>query len=170
MTKQASRSALFISTAANYIKNVLNFITPAFHVQSQEDMYDTLANEYATVATKSALSALVLGTNFKELDYRFVTNDESEQGLLSLYQYIKNTSATYSWQLIRTIGVESKMVSVANTTLFDALVLDTDYFKGWYAEIIDNDYGQTEVKRYMRNDSDVWAWRTISKYTSVTLG
>jgi len=162
MTKQASRTALFLSTTTNYIKDIVNYITAAFHVQSQEDLYDTLAPEYATVANKATLDALVLGTNFKEQDYRFVTNDEDEDGLLSLYRYTKNTSGAYGWLLMWTVRDNGNWLSVANETLFNTYVLGTDFYNGDWCEIVENDAGNREVKKYISG-----SWRTISE-TAIT--
>lgn len=72
--------------------------------------------------------------------------------------YYDSASSTYKLRKIQ-------WHTVANMTLYNALVFDTDYYAMDYIQITDNGYGQTEIKRYING-----AIRTISKYTSVTQG
>ena len=148
MANRVDKAALFIYIAANYIKAVLNFISPAKHISALTDLWDTLLARYATVADMTALNALGLGTDFGEGDIRKVTVDAD--GVTGYYKYVYNEDvADFAWVKIGSNVNNVNRVEVATNTLRDALIVGTDFEIGDFITVSDNGYGEKIKYKYM---------------------
>ena len=128
MATKASRAALILTWVnTNILDNILKRITPALMRTAVTDLYDTLMSEYQTVADITTLNALVLGTNFKENDFVFIS-DIGKGDTVGCYQYIKNQSDVYTWLKKFELGNKTKLVESTQATL--ALYISTDYTNG----------------------------------------
>ena len=128
MATKASRAALILTWVnTNILDNILKRITPTLMRTAVTDLYDTLMSEYQTVADITTRDALVLGTDFKENDFIFVT-DISKGDTIGCYQYIKNQSGVYTWLKKFELGNKTKLIAATQATL--ALYISTDYTNG----------------------------------------
>jgi len=152
MANRIDWTALKTYIAANYIKNVENFISPTKHNNAIADILDTSTIRHATVANMTALNALVYGTHFGENDIRTVLSDADGVKGTYIYCYDEDTSAL-AW--IKTSGFASNInrTEVGTTTLRDALVLGTDFEAGDTVIVTIDDDGLRSKWRYMYDEA-----------------
>ena len=126
MAKFGSKSLLFINIAANQIKSgVSNFITAVLHIASQTDIFDTLIPDNYTVANKTTLNNLDLGSDFKEGDFYYVTKDTD--GTKALYAYLRDRiTNNYSWIRIN-FKTANKIINPSEISLEDYIDHRTSY-------------------------------------------
>ncbi len=129
MSIKDSRAAWILSMEQTTNKdNNSKDISPALNRQAITDGFDTIIASYATVGDITTLNALVLGTDFKENDLRFVT-DIGKGDKIGVYKYIRSRATTlYSWQKIAEIGEATKLILSTQSTL--SLYISTDWTTG----------------------------------------
>ena len=170
MANRIDFPALLAYIAANYIKAVENFISPAKHNSALTDLLDTVLTRSAVVADTAALNALTYAVDFGENDIRIVTADSD--GTKGVYGYVYNEgTSALAWVKIGTIISNIRRPNVATITARDALVLGTDFEIGDTVPVLDNGDGQKVLYQYGwdENAADN-QWNEIGLMSNIEVG
>jgi len=170
MARRSGYTTLLAYIAANYIKAIVNFISPTKHNNALTDLIDTLAPYIAEVADMATLNALTLETDFAQGEKRIVTSDTD--GYRAIYQYVYNSdTVAWGWQKIGNLTSSINRTPVATIALRDVLVLNTDFNIGDYITVSDNGYGEKVKYRYMYDENAAdFAWIEIGLLSNIQTG
>lgn len=129
MSIKNSRSILLASwdnvSTGTIRDNNSKIITPALMRTAVTDLYDTLATSHGSVADITALNALSLGTDFKEIDTEFV-NNIGKGDKIGVYNYIRNRgTGNFGWTKTSELGESTKKILSSEATL--QLFIDNDW-------------------------------------------
>lgn len=170
MARRDGYTTLLAYIAANYIKAIVNFISPTKHNSALTDLIDTLAPYIAEVADMATLNALTVETDFSQGEKRIVTSDT--EGYRGVYQYVYNSDTTaWGWVKIGNLTSSINRTEVATIALRDALVLNTDFSIGDYISVSDNGYGEKVKYKYMYDEASTsLKWIEIGLLSNIQTG